>query len=198
MDTGSQGCQAFALWLGILPARDRPRAAALLHQAVVDAGMRLTTGNLCTRYLMDMLSDYGYADDVLTLLERQEYPSWGYMLQNAATTVWERFELKENGGMNSHCHPMYGAVDYWLYNRLAGIQPAAPGWERVRIAPVFPVGLLYAEASVSTCRGDVYVRWHKKYGKTSVAVSLPFGTTGELCLPDGARPLASGFQIVTF
>jgi len=39
--------------------------------------------------LLDMLSEYGY------------------MLANG-TTMWEHFELKEDAGMNSHNHPMYG------------------------------------------------------------------------------------------
>ena len=35
MATGSQGCQAFALWLGLIPEADRPRAAQLMRDDLV-------------------------------------------------------------------------------------------------------------------------------------------------------------------
>ena len=92
--TGSQACQAFALRLGILPEDKRTAAASQMHRAVVEAVTRLTTGNLCTLYLMEMLTEYGYIDTAWELLMRRKYPSWGYMVQNGATTIWERFELK--------------------------------------------------------------------------------------------------------
>lgn len=83
-------------------------------------GWRITTGNLCTLYLLEMLSEYGYVDDAWKVMTREEYPSLGYMLQQEATTVWERFELMEDATMNSHNHPMYASVDRWLYAYIAG------------------------------------------------------------------------------
>lgn len=43
---------------------------------------------------MDALAENECIEDAWKLLTREEYPSWGYMLQNDATTIWERFELK--------------------------------------------------------------------------------------------------------
>lgn len=76
-------------------------------------------------YLLDMLTEYGYADEAYRLMTREEYPSFGYMIQQEATTIWERFELKKNPGMNSHNHPMYGAAGAWFFTGLAGIRPTA-------------------------------------------------------------------------
>jgi alpha-L-rhamnosidase len=174
--TGSEACQAFALRLGILPEEMRQRAADVMNAEVVKAGMRLTTGNLCTLYLMEMLAEYGYIDTAWELMTREEYPSWGYMMQNGATTVWERFELKKDPGMNSHCHPMYGAVGKWLYTHLAGISPLSAGFEKIQICPYLPKKLLSAQATVATCRGDVTVRWEKSYGQTRLLVDIPSGT----------------------
>ena len=81
MATGSQACQAFALWLKIIPEGDRQRAAKLMRDDLVSRGYRFTTGNLCTRYMLDMLSEYGYIDDAYALMTREEYPSFGYMIQ---------------------------------------------------------------------------------------------------------------------
>ena len=178
--TGSQASQAFALRLGILPEEKRTAAAEYMHSAVIDAGTCLTTGNISTLYLMEMLTEYGYVDTAWELLLREEYPSWEYMIQNGATTVWERFELKKDPGMNSHCHPMYGAVGKWLYSHIAGITPAAPGFSTVRIRPYMPKKLLTAQATVDTCKGDIVVRWQKSYSETRLYTRIPCGVKAEI------------------
>lgn len=190
VDKGSAGSQAFALWLGILPKGKRMLAAQVMHEAVEKAGYRITTGNLNTRYVMDMLAEYGYIDDAWKILTREEYPSWGYMLQNGATTVWERFEFKRGSGMNSHDHPMYGAVGYWLYSYVAGLKPGANGWQNFKVQPYMPKDLLYAEAGVETTFGMIYLKWQKQAGYTDVLLNVPFGTTAEVILPWGERVLA--------
>lgn len=185
--TGSQACQTFALWLGIVPEEDAPRAAKRLRDDLVECGYRFTTGNLCTRYLMDVLSQYGYLEEAWTLITKQTYPSFGYMIQQEATTIWERFELKKAPVMNSHNHPMFGAVDYWFYAYLCGIQPLEPGYEKILIKPYIPEKLMSAQASVDTVKGEVAVRWMKRYGGLHLHVQVPFGARaiidfgGEIC-----------------
>ncbi len=194
----SQGSQAFALWLGILPAEYEKRAARLMHEAVKNAGYRLTTGNLTYRYLMDMLVKYGYTNDAWKLMTRKDYPSWGYMIHNGATTVWERFEFKRGSGMNSHDHPMYGAIGYWFYAGLLGVTPTEPGWTKFAVKPCFPADLLYAEGKIDTVMGEIYVRWQHQMDAIDVLVDVPFGTTATLTLPDGVRELGSGCHSFSF
>ena len=194
MCTGSQACQVFALWLGIIPEEDIPKAAARVHDELAGNGYRLTTGNLCSRYIMDVLTRCGYLDDVWTLLTRTEYPSLGFEIQQEATTVWERFELKKAPGMNSHDHPMYAAVDYWFWAYLCGIRPVEPGYRRVRIEPVFPEKLMSAQAVVDTVRGDVAVRWMKRYGQLVLHVTVPFGATAEVVFAGETHEVGSGFH----
>lgn len=187
---GSQGSQAFALWLGILPEDKRKAAARKLHEAVESVGYRITTGNLTTRYLMDMLCEYGYTDDAWKIITREKYPSWGFMLQNGATTVWERFEFKRGSSMNSHDHPMYGAVGYWFYSYIAGLKPGENGWQSFKVKPYIPSDLLYAEALVDTPFGDIYLKWQKQLGQTDIILEVPFGCTAEVSLPWGAKAVA--------
>ena len=193
MATGSQACQAFALWLGIIPEADAPRAARRIHDELAANGYRLTTGNLCSRYIRDVLSDNGYLEDAWRLITREEYPSIGYMIQQEATTVWERFELKKNPGMNSHNHPMYAAVDYWFYAYLCGIRPLAPGYERILIKPFIPEKLMSAQAVVDTVRGEVAVRWMKRYGALHLHVTVPFGARAVVELAGETHEVGSGF-----
>lgn len=191
--TGSQGCQAFGLWLGLIPEAYREKAAKVMRDDLVQKEYKVTTGNLCTRYLFDMLTEYGYVDDAWKLINREEYPSYGYMIQNEATTIWERFELKKNPDMNSHNHPMYGAVGYWFYAYLAGIKPKAPGFAEVEIKPYYPAGLLSVQACVETVRGDLEVKWVKRYGKVHLYVTVPFGVKARIVTPGKIQEAGSGF-----
>ena len=196
--SGSQGAQAFALWLGILPKECEQKAAKRMLEAVENVGYRITTGNLTTKYLLDMLAKFGYEDTAWKLLCREEYPSWGYMIQHGATTVWERFEQKRGSNMNSHNHPMYGAVDYWLYAYLLGIKPSKNGFEKFEIAPVFPKGLHYAEGRVETVYGNIYVCWRREFEHLYITVDVPFGTSAVLKLFGESRELLSGIHHISF
>ena len=163
-----------------------------MRDDLVAKDYKFTTGNLCTRYLLDELTRYGYLEVAWTLLNRIEYPSYGFMINNEATTVWERFELKKNPGMNSHNHPMYGAADYWFYAWLCGIKPTADGFDAVEIKPNYPADLLSAQAVVDTVHGDVGVRWTKRFGEYHLYVHLPFGVTGTVHTPEGSVTVGSG------
>lgn len=193
MATGSNACQAFALWLGILPEKDRQRAADKLHLDLVNSGYRFTTGNLCTRYMMDVLAQYGYVEDAYFMLTRKDYPSYGFMIENEATTIWERFELKKNPGMNSHNHPMYGAVDYWFYAYLAGIQMQGAAASKVVIRPYMPKELLSVNAMVDTIKGDLAVKWVRRYGKVHLYLTIPVGMSAQVEFLGKRLEVESGF-----
>jgi len=193
--TGSQGCQAFALWLDILPVEGRQAAVNYLRKDLMDRNYKITTGNLCTRYLFEVLTRFGYVDDAYSLITREEYPSIGYMIQNEATTVWERFELKKNPTMNSHNHPMYGAVGYWFYAYLAGVKPIKPGFEEFSVRPYIPEKLLSLNAAIPTPFGAITVRWVKRYGKIWIYVGVPHGTKARITLPCGSEhTVGQGFH----
>ncbi len=144
---------------------------------------------------MDMLTKYGYIEDAWAIITSEEYPSLGFMIQHEATTVWERFELKKNPDMNSHNHPMYGAVGYWFYAYLGGIIPTEPGYSRVSIKPYFPEKLQSAHAVVDTVMGEISVRWHKKYGKLYLSVQIPFGVTADVDFGGKIETVGCGYHV---
>ncbi len=192
--TGSQACQIFPLWLGIFPEADAADAARKLRDELRQWDYKFTTGNLCTRYLFEVLSDYGYIDDAWALITKEDYPSFGYTIQQEATTIWERFELKKNAGMNSHSHPMYGAVYHWFYAYLAGIKPIASSCSKVRIAPCFPHKLMSVHCVVDTVKGPLMVRWFKRYDALHLLVNVPFGITAEVHFDGKTMEIGSGFH----
>ena len=188
----SQPCQALALFAGLVPDNEIEKAAEIMNNAVADSGYRLQTANLTTPMLLKMLMKYGYGNTAWKLLTRYEYPSWGYEIANGATTIWERFELKKNSGMNSHNHPMYGASVDSLYEGIAGLKINSPA-EEYTIAPFIPEDVAYYEMKIPTLRGSIYLKAEYKYGKKTVYISVPFGIKVNLITKGKKEQLGSGF-----
>ncbi len=189
---GSQGAQAFALWLEILPIELRQKAADMMRNDLVHNDYRFTTGNLTTRYLFEMLAEYGYLEEAWTLFTRTDYPSVGFEINHEATTIWERFELKKAHGMNSHNHPMYGASDLFLHKYLAGIREVNIPEGRAAIEPYFPEELFSCADVLSTSYGDISVKWVRRYSKRILYVTLPFGMRGHVTFGNISKEIASG------
>jgi len=185
---GSQSCLAVAISLGLLLPSQLPPAVAALAADVRNRG-QLTTGNIATRYLLEVLSDHGHHDLAFALATRTAYPSWGYMLENGATTLWERWEGGAGGDMNSHSHPMLGSYQSWLYERLAGLMVAedACGADRFTIKPRPAVGLSRCAASLDTPRGRAALTWQVNGRRFTGELELPPGSSAAVCLPDGSQ-----------
>jgi alpha-L-rhamnosidase len=185
--SGNQACNVLGLWLGPLSGERRDRALASLVAAVEDTGCHPTTGNLCTKYLPEVLTAHGRADLAFRILTRETYPSWGFMLASGATTLWERWENRTGGGMNSHNHPMFGAVGAWFYTGLAGLQDdldAEPG-EAYRLAPQFPDDVPQLSATLPVPRGTLAVSWMRVAAGIALTVEVPAGSRARLVLPPG-------------
>ncbi len=184
--SNNQSCNAISLYMGLVPLEQRERVVANLVDDVIERyDGHLTTGNICTKYLLEALTAAGRTDVACTIAAQETYPSWGYMLANGATTLWERWELATGGGMNSHNHPMLGSVGAWFYRALAGIQanPDGPGFERFDLRPNITGGLTYARASLKTVRGTVACGWQVEDGVLSLDVVVPVGSQSRVFLP---------------
>ncbi len=186
---GNQSAQAFALYLGLVPEDAKPAVVQRLLDDVADHENHLTTGNLCTKYLLEALTECGAVEVAYRIATQTSYPSWGYMIARGATTIWERWELETGGGMNSHNHPMYGTVSSWFYKYLAGISfdPSHPACEHVVIKPYLPGELTRVEASVQTVRGEVGSKWDRSAEGLRLDATIPCNSTATICLPLGEK-----------
>lgn len=127
-------------------------------------------------------------DTVIALMREQ----WGRMLEKGATTFWETFpNLASSHWSRSLCHGWSAAPAYFLSTQVLGIQPAAPGYSQVRIAPQTS-GLQWAHGTVPTPHGDISISWTHHNATLDLEVHLPPGTTGEVVLPDASYPITSG------
>ena len=193
---GEQGPYAVSLFVGIIPNEFEEKAAKNLADKVIADGVRLKTGSIVTPMLFDMLSKYGYDDIAWKLFTSCDYPSLGNMISLGATTIWERFELKKDCGMNSHNHPMYGACSGWLYKYLAGFNVIEPN-RSYSIKPYLPDGLHFFEMRIPIISGSIYIKCEKKNNNTTIAVNVPFGINVTLFCDSKEHNLGNGFSSFT-
>jgi alpha-L-rhamnosidase len=113
------------------------------------------------------------------------------MLENGATTTWERWEYLTGGAMNSHNHPMLGSVGSWFFKYLAGILPdaAGPGFSRFVIQPRFIDGLEWVEGSYRVLPGMIRSAWRKVGRQVVMTISVPANTIATVHFP-AASPTA--------
>jgi len=183
---GTQTANTLPLFLDIAPDSERGSVFGNVFQDIIyKHDTHLTTGIIGTKYLMELLTRFGASDLAYELAAQTTYPSWGYMIENGATTLWELWQQKTGPSMNSHNHPMFGSVGSWLYKALAGINlaPDSVGFKKILIQPQMVRDLSYAAGSVLTLRGTVSSEWRRSERKVSLEVRIPVGSEAEVVLP---------------
>jgi alpha-L-rhamnosidase len=179
-----QTSNALPLYLDMVPKEKKSHVIdRLLHSVVSDQDYHLDTGILGTRYLLDVLTENGFGGVAYKVATQKTYPGWGYMVEEGATTLWERWEMITGGGMNSHNHIMLGSVDAWFYRVVAGLSCLEPGWKRIRFAPPVFEGLDRARASVRTVQGIAAISWQRNEDVLSIDVTIPVGSLGVVDVP---------------
>ena len=180
----SQTSNTLPLALDIVPKEKKAKVLErLLHNIVSDQDLHLDTGILGTRYILDVLTENGYEEIAYKLATQRTYPGWGYMIEEGASTLWERWEKISGGGMNSHNHIMLGSVDAWFYRTIAGVRCLEPGWKKIAIKPPLFEGLNFAAARLKTIRGEIRLSWQRLENSFELIAQVPVGSEAEVFLP---------------
>jgi len=182
----TQTANLLPLAFGITPEALADSVIANVVKDVIAREYHPSTGFLGTAYLLPLLSQRGHHDLAYRVAAQKTYPSWGYMVEKGATTIWELWNSDSEGpGMNSRNHFALGSVGEWYYGWLAGIRPDPqhPGFKRTIIAPHRAGDLTWAEASLETSYGLVKSRWQKNNGELTLEVSIPANTTAMVHVP---------------
>ncbi len=182
---GSQSAQTFGLEFASTPRRTQQLIFDRLVENLTapEDAPRLTTGIYGTRILLEELSKRGRSDLAYALATRETFPSWGWMLANDATTLWE--DWAGGDGAYSHNHPMFGSVSGWFFRWLGGIQAAenAIGFDRIRIRPQVVPDLEWVESSHESIRGTIVSNWSTQAGGTQHEIVIPPNTIAIVELP---------------
>lgn len=189
--TDTQAAYVRALSFGLVPDALREAAVERLVELIRAAGTHVGTGFLATGDLLQALADHGRADVAYELLQQRTAPSWGYMLDRGATTVWEDWEgIDEHGDAHESLnHYSKGAAMRFLHTHTLGLRQDADsiGWERVVIEPVPGGGLTWARGSHDGPQGTIAVEWRTEGERMKLSAEIPSGTTALVVMPDGTQ-----------
>jgi alpha-L-rhamnosidase len=114
---------------------------------------------------------------------QRDFPSFGYMIDNGATTIWEEWD-----GDNSQIHNTMISVGLWFIEGLAGIRydERAPGFQHFIAAPGVESGLRRVEASLETGYGTIKSAWTVDGSSLKWNLVVPPNTTATVILPAAA------------
>ena len=149
-------------------------------------------------YMLEALAKSGDYDEAMRMIS--DY--WGAMLDLGATTFWEdfdyskaegagrideivpegKYDIHADGGAycyvglrHSFCHGWASGPTVWLSSHVLGIEPAEPGFKKVRINPHLG-SLEWAEGSYPTPYGPITVSHRKAAdGTIKSKINLPKG-----------------------
>lgn len=179
---GRQGADLFPLILDCVPEAYADQVwQRVLRYYRDERGGRLDTGIFGTSFLFDLLSERGETDLALEMVMSKEFPGYGYMMDNGATTLWESWD-----GRDSHNHPMFGTVSAWFYKHVAGLapHPEAVAFRQAVFKPFRAKHLSQAAASIHTILGPYAVRWSRENGATwECEIQIPPNGSAEVFLP---------------
>ena len=209
---GTQTANLLPLGFGITPDSLKDKVVKNIVEAVKRRNGHPSTGFLGTQFILPMLSEYGHHDMAYKMINLRTYPSWGYMIEKGATTIWELWnsDTEPPEGMNSRNHYALGGIGEWVYGYLAGLKPdpEQPGFKHSIIAPM-PVGdLTHAHASRDTDYGNLSVDWTLTADSLNLNITIPPNTSAMVKVPktqygfklvdvDGNTFLRDGKRVVT-
>ena len=179
----TQITQVFALYYNLIPAQDKEKAFDVLLDEILNKhNGHLSTGIFGTKMLYDVLRWENRNDIAFTITNQTEYPGYGYMLKNGATTLWENWDFPEQNSLN---HPMFGSVSEWFFRSLIGINPGkdAIGFDKVEIKPFIVGDLEFVKGDYQSIRGPITSSWRRSDSKVELQFSVPPNIETKIHIP---------------
>ncbi len=190
-----------ALYSGLVPEAARPLALERLLEDIRDKHKGIyPPGSSAPSSCSTCFPTTAARQVAYDIANQPDFPGWGWMLENGATTLWEHWAGSDNTFSNNH--PMFGSVSQWFFNCPGGIRPAddAVGFDKILIAPQVLGDLQWVKAGYQSVRGPVTCEWKKTDGKLEIQVAVPVGATATVWVPakdaagvtEGGKPAARG------
>ena len=193
---GKAGGNIFALKMGVPDQQYETVKRALKADILTNKG-NLDTGIFGTQFFFEVLSENGMHDLAYQALNKRTQPSFGWWIDQGATTTWEQWN-----GDNSRNHPMFGGSLVWFYRKLAGMNtdPDAPGYRHIIFRPQPADDLAFVKYFTETPYGKGGISWKNEAGHFSMEVIVPVGCEATVYVPlrkekeiseNGKRPTES-------
>jgi alpha-L-rhamnosidase len=188
----TQAGYALALAFDLVPKELVPLVQAKLSVSITEKrAWHLTTGMQTTSRLLLELAHRGYEEVASRLVRSKDFPSWGWQIDQGATSIWERWDGVYPGrgfqdpSMNSFNHYAFGAVGEYLMSCVAGIEPDPdqPGYAHFFVFPRAGLQIPAAGASYHSIRGTIASDWKLQGDEFVLDVTIPPNTSATVVLP---------------
>ncbi len=154
----------FAITLGYL---DEEKKASVMKNVMLNEDVLKITTPYMRFYELEAMCAMGYQTQVMQ--EMKAY--WGGMLNEGATSFWEKYNPEESGTQHlamygrpygkSLCHAWGASPIYLLGKYYLGVKPVKEGYKEFSVTPVLG-GLEWMEGSVPTPAGAIQVYMDKE------------------------------------
>jgi len=184
----SHTANILALAFNLVPPEYKDRIVGnLLQKILAESNSHVGNGLIGGQWLMRTLTNTGHADVAYTIATQKTYPSWGYMVEQGATTIWELWNGDHGDpAMNSGNHVMLlGDLIIWFYENLAGIRtdPDIPAFKHIVMKPYALGDLTYVNASYNSIYGEIKSGWKLGKNKFKWDVSIPANASATIYVP---------------
>lgn len=173
---GEQGSNLFPLYVDIIPQEQEQEILNNTIRRIIENNYRFETGLSGTSLTFKVLDKYNRNDIAIKMMLCTEYPSFGNMLHNGATALWETWE--GNGSKN---HTAFSSADAWFTYGLAGIKPLG-GYKEFTLKPYFADELSYLNISLISEYGEISLKWKRISERIHVEIKIPFNTIAHVNL----------------
>lgn len=189
---GTWASDAVALTLGVYPEYDREALLASLRDCIIADDYAMSTGIYGNKYLIPLLFEEGMGDAAMEILFNRRHTSFGTMMDDGATSVWEvlemhRIERDTGKPVSSYNHPMHAGFAYIYYAYLGGIQPAEPGFKTFVIKPYHVSGVDHVAVTYECQYGTIEVCADKTVTGYAYTVKVPANTHAVLSFAEGVK-----------
>ncbi len=140
-------------------------------------------GLLGSKYVLNVLREYGHNNLVYEMLNKKDFPSWGLWIEEGSTALREDWD----GSEGSQNHIFLGDFSTWFFKGLGGIQidPASPGFYHFFMKPIFIDDVSFVETSHNCIHGKIISNWKRSESTVEMEVTIPANTSSTFFIPDG-------------
>ena len=190
--TKSQTSEILALALDIVPHENKKQLIENIAKTITETdGGKLRVGHVGLPGFMESLVENGLGEIVYDAVNHTEFPGWGYMIAQGATTVWESWGMLKGGYHAEESMTMLAGVGRLFYESIAGIQEPpyygtakfGPGYRRFHIKPHALGDLKHAKASIKTVRGIISSSWKRTENSFVLEVEIPVNSGAKVSVP---------------
>ena len=191
----SQTAEMLPLSLGLVPEEYQEKLITNIAQNITqnDKG-HLRVGHAGITALVESLTANNMGNEMYNIVNTTDYPGWGYMVDQGATTIWECWgrDFADVGGRRrSDNMTMLAGVNEFFYRYIAGIQGPnfygaknmKPGYQKFNIKPYPLKDLTSAKAMVQTVRGEISSSWELIEGVFKLDVQIPANSKTQVSIP---------------